>query len=341
MAEKNDTAGRQFMMDLRSKPLKPLYVFFGEESYRRQTALGFLKRRLVPDAGSMWDLIEFREKTSPADIAEAVSTPPVMADKKLVIAYDYDPLKNDISPVLKELNDECCLVFYLSDENWKPDKRLKAYKEIAAKGVFADFALASGEELAGFVGRCFSDRGKKISRDDIEYLCFICSPRMGELINEIEKISAFARGEVIRREEIDAVATHAVEARIFEMCDELSAGRWSKALDMIGDLEHAGESAIAVMSVIARQFRQLYAARLAQNARKSDDYIMKILSLRYISIARRISASASRISLSRLRTALVLCRETDAALKSSGADPYELVRLFVLKYASCEERAGA
>ena len=121
------------------------------------------------------------------------------------------------------------------------------------------------------------------------------------------------------------------------MCDMLTAGKYAQALDKISDLERAGEPAIAVLAIIARQLRQLYAARLAQNAQKGEDYIMKILSLRYISIARRIRSSASRISLSRLRAALVLCMETDAALKSSRAQPYELIRLFVMRYAALEE----
>jgi len=336
MAEKGDGVGRQFIMDLRSKPLAPLYIFYGEESYRRETAIGFIKRRLVPDAGALWDFIEFKEKVTAGEIAEAASTPPVMADRKLVLVHGFDPFKNDISPVVDVLGDECCVVFSIADTEWKPDRRTKAYKDLAKTAVIAEFTLAGGEELAGFVGRCFADRGHKISRDDIEYLCFICSPRMGELINEIDKISAHAQQELVRREDIDAVATRVVEARIFEMCDELAAGRYGKALDMIGDLERAGEAAIAVISVIARQFRQLYAARLAQNARRGDDYIMKILSLRYVSIARRISQSASRISLTKLRAALMLCMETDTALKSSRAQPYELIRLFVMRYAALD-----
>ncbi len=337
MAEKGDGVGRQFILDLRTKPLKPLYVFYGEESYRRETAISFLKRRLVPDAGALWDFIELREHVTAEVIAESVSTPPAVAACKFILIHDFDPIKNDVCAVIQALNPECCVVFSMENPQWKPDRRTKAYKDIARKAVFAEFTLADGEELAGFVRRCFADRGHTIGREDIEYLCFLCSPHMNELLLEIEKISAYASRDPIRREDIDAVATRAVEARVFEMCDMLTAGKYAQALDKISDLERAGEPAIAVLAIIARQLRQLYAARLAQNAQKGEDYIMKILSLRYISIARRIRSSASRISLSRLRAALVLCMETDAALKSSRAQPYELIRLFVMRYAALEE----
>lgn len=339
MAEKGDGVGRAFIMDLRTKPLAPLYVFYGEESYRRETALSFIRRRLIPDGGALWDLIELDEKTSDDAIAEAVSTPPVLAEKKLVIVRGFDPVKNDIPAVLEALSDACCLVFVMESEGWKPDKRTKNYKAVSAAGVFAEFTLASGEELAGFVVRCFADRGHKIGREDIEYFCFLCSPRMGELLLEIDKVSAYASSERIRREDIDAVATRAVEARVFEMCDALTAGNYARALDMLSDLETAGESAIPVMAIIARQFRQLYCARMAYDRRRSEREVMELLSLRFASIARRILASAARIPLARLRRVLLLCMQTDTALKSSRAQPYETLRLFIMQCAVLEKEA--
>ncbi len=337
MAEKGDGVGRAFIQDLRTKPLKSLYIFYGEENYRRETAISFLKRRLVPDAGAFWDFTELREGITVEGIAESVSTPPVTAECKLVLVHDFDPIKNDISPVLQALNAECCVVFSMESAQWKPDRRTKAYKDIARQGIFAEFTLANAEELAGFVKRCFADRGHSISQEEIEYLCFLCSPRMGELLLEIEKTSAYASRQQVRREDIDAVATRAVEARVFEMCDVLTAGQYAKALEQICDLERAGEAPIAVLAILARQFRQLYTTKLAQNAGKNDTFIMKTLGLRYLSIARRIGASAARIPLSRLRAALLLCLETDAALKSSRAQPYELIRLLVMRYAALEE----
>ncbi len=339
MAEKGDGVGRAFILDLRAKPLAPLYVFYGEEAYRRETALSFIRKRLIPDGGALWDLIELGEKTNDDAISEAVSTPPVLAEKKLVIVRGFDPVKNDIPATIQALNEACCLVFVLESESWKPDKRTKNYKAVSKAGVFAEFTLASGEELAGFVARCFADRGHTISREEIEYFCFLCSPRMGELLLEIDKVSAYASAERIRREEIDAVATRAVEARVFEMCDALTGGNYARALDMLSDLETAGEAPIAVMAIIARQFRQLYAARMAFDRRMSERELMELLSLRFASIARRISASAARIPLAHLRRVLLLCMETDTALKSSRAQPYETLRLFIMQCAVLEREA--
>ena len=53
MAEKGDGVSRAFILDLRAKPLAPLCIFYGEEAYRRETALSFIRKRLIPDGGAL------------------------------------------------------------------------------------------------------------------------------------------------------------------------------------------------------------------------------------------------------------------------------------------------
>lgn len=330
---------RAWISALKRCELEQLYIFYGEEQYRRETALNMIKKRLVPDDTAGWDWADIRGRGVTVDeIAEAVATPPMTAEKKLVIVRDFDPLKNDITPVLEELSDISCVIFSMDDASWKPDKRLKAYKAIEQAGFFAEFAPATAEELSNFIRRCFADRGKRIEQPEIEYMSFLCTDRMAGLMNEIEKVSAYAHGDTIRREDIDAVATRDVEARIFDMCDELTAGHYSRALSMLSDLETAREEAIPVVAVIARQFRQLYGARLALEAQKDRSYIMELLGLRSSYIANRVSESARRVPLPRLRKALIYCLEADTELKSSRAAPYDIVRMLIMKYAADENR---
>jgi DNA polymerase-3 subunit delta len=219
----------------------------------------------------------------------------------------------------------------MEDPAWKPDKRLKSYKELAKYAYFAHFAPATNEELAGFIHRCFADRGHTIDRAEIEYLAFRCTNLMGGMMNEIEKISAYAKNRAITRADIDAVATPAVEARVFEMCDELTAGRTGRALTLLADLETARESAIAVTAVISMQFRRLYAARLAMEARADRSEIMRVTGVKYPYHLSRLLDSARGTELPFLRRALLACMETDAELKSSKADDFALLRMLIMK----------
>ncbi len=332
---KTEGVGRAWIRALRTEPLARLYIMYGEETYRRETAVGMIRRRLSPESGFDWDTVELRGRgVTPDEIAEAVSTPPLSAERKLVVVREFDPIKNDISELASSLPEDVCLIFDMDDPAWRPDKRTKAYREIAKYGIFAEFNEAAPEELAGFVRRCFSDRGHTIDRPEIEYLTFLCTPLMAGLLNEIEKISTYAKGKQITREDIDAVASRAVESRIFELCDELAAGRTGRALLMLADLETAREPAVAVAAVIARQFRQLYAARLAMEAGRGRNAVMELCGLRYESHASRLMSAARRIPLPLLRDALIACMEADAALKSSRAGDYDVLRMLLMRYGA-------
>lgn len=335
MAAKQEGVGRAWIRALKTEPLERLYIFYGEETYRRETAVGMIRRRLSPEGGFDWDTVELRGRSVTADIiAEAVSTPPVSAERKLVLVREFDPLKNDITELAASLSEDVCLIFDMEDPAWKPDKRTKAYKELSKYGFFAEFNTASPEELEGFIRRCFKDRGHSIDRPEVEYLIFLCTNLMAGLLNEIEKIAAYAHSERITREDIDAVASRAVESRIFEMCDELAANHTGRALTMLSDLETSREPAIAVTAVIARQFRQLYAARLALESGRDRAAIMQLTGLRFPYHANRLIDSARRMPLPLLRYALLACMEADADLKSSRAADYDTVRMLIMRYAA-------
>lgn len=118
---------------------------YGEETYRRETAIGMIRRRLSPAGGFDWDTVELRGRSVTLDaISEAVSTPPLSAEYKLVLVREFDPIKNDISKLAASLPEDVCLIFDMEDPSWKPDKRTKVYKEIAKYGFFANSTLLSG-----------------------------------------------------------------------------------------------------------------------------------------------------------------------------------------------------
>ena len=330
----NAGVGRAWISALRTEPLERLYIMYGEESYRRETAVGFIRQRLSP-GGFDWDSAELRGRGVTLDaIAETVDTPPVSAERKLVLVRDFDPMQEEFLPIAASLPEDVCLVFDMENPAWKPDKRTKIYRELAKVGFFAEFNQAVPEELRGFIRRCFKDRGRVIEPEETEYLIFLCTNLMGGLLNEIEKIAAYAKDTKITRADIDAVASPTVEARIFDLCDELAEGRTGQALRILADLETARESAIAVTAVIARQFRQLYAVRMAQEARKSyaETAALAGINPQFQGIMNRVIQTARRIPLPLLRDMLLACMETDRSLKSSRAGEYDTLRMLLMRY---------
>ena len=74
MAAKQEGVGRAWIRALKTEPLERLYIMYGEETYRRETAVGMIRRRLSPEGGFDWDTVELRGRSVTADIiAEAVA----------------------------------------------------------------------------------------------------------------------------------------------------------------------------------------------------------------------------------------------------------------------------
>jgi len=344
MAQKKTTKGgvdRAWLKSLASEPLKSIYIMYGEERYRIAAAVDILKKRLVPEGTEGFNFVELTGKgLHLADITEAMDTIPFLSDTKLILIKGYDLLSqkpDDVSELLTHANEQCITVFMAEKADWKPDKRTKVYKEVASKAEFAEFAVATAEELSGFVTRCFLDAGKRINKADLEYMLFLCSPLMASLKNEAEKISAHCTGDVVTRSDIDAVATRAVEAKIFEMCDALCAGHYGTVLTQLEDMKFAQEPGIVIVSLIARQFRQLYCAALNAKQGHGTKTIMEHLGIRFPFIAEKLLSSARQTTLPAIRRALIACEQADVALKSSRTEEYEVIKLLILQIAEASK----
>ena len=148
---------------------------------------------------------------------------------------------------------------------------------------------------------------------------------MTNLIGEIEKVGAYAKGQRITRGDIDAVATPQLDAVVFQMTDAIAAGNFDKAAEVLGELLHMQEAPIKLLAVLGKQLRQLYTARLAIEHRKGVPYLMELWGMRSAYPAERLMQSARRFSLPWCRRACSaaarpICHEVHRGGRRGAAD---------------------
>ncbi len=170
-------------------------------------------------------------------------------------------------------------------------------------------------------------------------MIFLCGDLMTNLIGEIEKIGAYAKGGRITREDIDAVATPQLDAVVFRMTDAIGEGNFDRAASVLGELYQMQEPPIRIMWSLGRQMRQLYSARLAIEKGKGAPYVAGLWGLKPYP-ADKLMTSARRFSLSWCRRAVVRCGQTDLAMKSTGQDAQELLTGLLLELAAPSRPAG-
>lgn len=338
---KPDTAGYQKMKkDLSAGKPGQLYIFHGEETYLRDHYLGKLREMLLSGGMGEFNLHEIAAKDmSPHALEEAVDCLPMMSERTLVQVTDYDLFKagekdrEAYIQILSQLPEYCCVIFIYDLIDYKGDARTKLAAALKAHGTVVNFIRQDQGDLVDWVRRRFRALGKEIDSRLALDLIFLCGDLMHNLIGEIEKIAAYAKGPHITREDIEAVATPQLDAVVFRMTDAIGEGQFDKAMGVLGELFQMQEAPIKIMWSLGRQMRQLYSARLALERGEGTAFVASLWNLKPYP-ADKLVRSAKRFSLPWCRRAVVRCGQVDLAMKSTGQDGKELLTSLMLELAN-------
>ena len=241
---KADTAGyQQLKKDLSAQAPGKLYILHGEETYLRDYCLNQLKELILSGGMGTFNFHEIPAKEmSPRRLEEALDCLPMMAQRTLVQVTDFDLFKagekdrEAYAKLFEELPDYVCLVFVYDLIPYKGDARTKLAGAIKRSGVVVNFPRQETGELVKWVRRRFRALGKDIDGNLASELIFLCGDLMTNLIGEIEKIGAYAKGSQITRADIDAVATPQLDTVVFRMTDAIGAGKFDQAAQVLGEL---------------------------------------------------------------------------------------------------------
>lgn len=108
---------------------------------------------------------------------------------------------------------------------------MPALKKYADKnGIVCEFNTLTQNELVKFIAKWANANGKFISQVNATQLISLCGRDLNMLKNEIDKISAYAKGEEISDEDIEKLATVTLESKIFALSDAVLNGNAQKSL---------------------------------------------------------------------------------------------------------------
>jgi len=348
MAKKENEGFTKLKKDLSSGEIGNLYFFYGPESYLKERYLAEIRKRLVDGELMELNYVKLTGKDVAApEIVEAAEACPVFSDRRLVVVTDYDGVnppaadQDALTALYQDLPPYVCLIFDYDTLEYKANKKNKATAVALAAGTAVEFQQCGGEELIRWIARHFEALGKKIDRADCDYLTVYSGTSMTALSGEIEKIAAHASSDRVTRRDIEAVAVKSLDAAIYEMTDELSAGRPEKALFKMRELFRMGYDPIVLSASLTRQVMRLYSAKLCLKEGKGTAFLMELWGMRSSYPAEKLLKAADRFSLPALRQSMALCGEGDMALKRDPGDRQRMIELTLLKTAAALKGASA
>ena len=334
------------LAELKAQGPQRLYLIRGPESYLAERFYEEIKKLCLTGDVNDFSYHKIDERSfSPRALRDAVDSMPFMSERSLVeVRYvDIDKISSDdtdeVCKILSDIPDYCTVVFIEMPE-FSPDKRLKVYKTIAKLGKDIYVSEQGRDVLTRWIIRHFAAEGKGVELGAVERLITVSGEKMAQLLPEMTKVAAYAKGENVTVADVDAVATHIPEAVVFDMTEAMAKGENNAAVRLLSELlDDKNNVPYTILAVIGNQMRRLYAARIAIDNDLGTDYLKKTCDIKYDFIANKTMAFAQKFSTERVKRAVELCAETDYALKSTKTDPNELIKDCVVRICSGESNA--
>ena len=305
----------------------PVYLFTGEDVYRKTALLDKIVKKLAVD-----DFNYAREDAARADMGEIIAlanTAPVFSDRRVIFLNNIDKLKKEPQAALLNylelpLPSTVLILFHNDSKKLKTDSSVK--KAAADVGVAVDFPELKDAALAAWIKNKFKEKNLDASFDAVEVLAETVGGDLAALEQEIEKIFLYKGAGAVTKEDILACVGFSKEENPFALSNAVLACDRNTALKLVGRLLEERESPVSILNKISACVLKMARIKRLSNAGYSASEITQGAGLMFWE--GRLAASARIFP---PETALVRTLEkiidADMQLKtSSGADPEILLK---------------
>ncbi len=255
----------QFMNLFRQGKLSGAWLLEGEEDRLRRGAVEEIRKTLLPPGLEALNGVSLTAPDTDGLIA-ACETLPFMADMRLVTVQEQAGLAgraeadDRLCEYVQKVPAHCLLLFLFHGAS---DGRKKLPKALAKLNRIVNFSRMQDAELAGWIIAEFAGLGKTCDQQSARELMFAAGTDGTRLSGEIAKLAALAGDEpFISRELVRQGASPTAEYTVFQLVDAVVTGQQAQALRQMHTLLTAGESPLAILALLLRQFRMLQRVKI-------------------------------------------------------------------------------
>lgn len=313
------------------------YLFYGTETYLLQEYEAALEKAILSDRAEMMNHDLFLEKrATAAAIIDAAETLPFLNEKRLVTVRNSEFFQKagrkeegeKLKDFLADLPETVCLVFIEE----KVEKTNGLYKAVAKYGQAVEFQKPSERDLGTWVKKKCRENGVQMSDSVRELFLQTVDHDMGNIERELQKLIAYKGEETeILAEDIRAVSTASLEAKVFDLVKAVAERRAGQAVQIYRTLLSLKESPYMILSLITRQFRLILETMLLSQMGLTNGEIAARLELRDFAV-KEYQRQSKRFSKEGWKQAVRDCLETDLNIKSGKLPEETAVELLIVKY---------
>lgn len=327
---------------IRAGRVRPVYLCWGQETYLMRefvqgTLAAVVEEPFRDFAVSKYDL----QQTPLAAVLDDAETAPFLAPVKVVVAEearfftgarDKAGADHDLDRLLEYLQhpaEHTVLIFTVQAD--KLDERKKIVKTLREQNAVVDCLTPGADDLHAWMRRQAEELGFRIEPEAVEYVLLNTEPNLQLLRRELEKLAVYAgAGGTVTREDAAQVTVRSVEQNVFEMIDEMVAGRTGRATAMLNELIRQREEPVKIVALLARQFRLLLQSKELSERGVPPQAMAAQLGVPPF-VARRVAQQAARYSFPQLSAMLERIAELDYRMKTGKVDKRLGLELLLLR----------
>lgn len=323
------------------------YYLYGEDDYLKYEAVRQLVASAVDPATQAFNLDQWRGGDLQGEaLGVMLGTPPMMADRRVVVIRDVGALRKDaraaLEQYLKAPSPDIMLVL-VSAAGEKPDKHLTSV------AISVEYSPLTGSQLPKWIAQYVARAGGEISDGAVSLLQEVAGSDLSLLGLELEKLLSYTGGTPITESAVTAVAGVRRDETMSHLLDAIAGRQTTTALAALGPvLQQPKSSAVTIVMALTVQMLALAwgEARGLPPAQRSREFFMLLKTTGSMYTGRAwgdaVSAwtkYASQWTSRDLDTALAALARADEALKETRLSSDEQL-LSTLILTLCRAPAG-
>ncbi|QGU95517.1 DNA polymerase III subunit delta [Clostridium bovifaecis] len=328
---------------LKKDEISNCYIFCGSDEQTIKGTINKIVDKAVSKDFLALNYVELDGLTITMDgIINACETLPFMSERRVVVVYrsnflkdkmdkSMEKLSREIGDYIKNLPKNCILIMYYIFESDR-EKESSKLKKLEKQACVVKFSKLKGATLQKKVGDMFREKGKEVSKVDLALFCSLAENNIDIIENEVEKLCSYAEEREITAKDISNLVSGKNDNDVFNLVDFLSQKKPQISLDVLNELLFKGESASGILRMIERQFKLLFDIKLGMDKGKGKDELSRELRV-HPYVCEKMMIQSKKFTIMQLEKIIELCLNTEKTLKSSSVDEKTEMELLIINTA--------
>lgn len=320
-----------------------IIFLYGQDTYRSAERLNILRQAFVKkfDPKGLNVVTLYGDEIKIEDFRKAVFSQGLLSTKRFVVIKNlisekrtgdfYEDLAESIKG--KKVSKDIILVFWEGSDLAGKKRGNKLYSTLNRADKVEEYKPLETRALSSWIIKEVKKQKGKISGQAVDYLAANVGSDLWAQKSEIDKLTAFKEGELIKLEDVEEFVSLALNDNIFHFTDALSNKNSKQAIKLLDDQLSLGTNEFYLLTMLARQFKILLQVKEGLDKGYSSANLQKELKLHPFVIKKSLS-QARKFEIEELKNIYRNLLDIDIKLKTSGTSPKALFDIFIIEVCS-------